>query len=283
MQRALVSLQLQLQLKLRELHDQQEILLKAQTLSLSEYEIFDTSVKRIDRSLESFTAHADNLSHIKLTLARAAAFVSSVGNLALLVTKQQPQHARNSQQDPDMLSSLGPSLLSSSARFVGPSLLSSNGQCGTNASLGWSLTASIPEESSQCGISDNGGTHYRIDSSAVSNARWPIIPFNNARGGISEKEPELDRLHMQNSLNRIPNSTCFVFYLPPTSTNESLRSLFVGFGTVLSAYVSMDKVTNRPRGFGFVDFSTPGEALAAVRALDKFPLEGKRLSVSIKI
>jgi RNA recognition motif-containing protein len=74
-----------------------------------------------------------------------------------------------------------------------------------------------------------------------------------------------------------------VFYLPPTATNETLRSLFMRFGTVLNAYVAMDKVTNRTRGFGFVDFSTPAEAQAAIEGLDKYPLEGKFLSVSLKV
>ncbi len=85
------------------------------------------------------------------------------------------------------------------------------------------------------------------------------------------------------SSNRIPNSTCFVFYLPPSATNETLLQLFVRYGTVINAYVAMDKVTNRTRGFGFVDFSTPSEAQAAVTGLDKYPLEGKFLSVSIKV
>lgn len=84
------------------------------------------------------------------------------------------------------------------------------------------------------------------------------------------------------SASRNPNATCFVFYLPPSITEETLRQLFMRHGTVLNAYVPLDKVTKRPRGFGFVDFSTPAEAQAAVAGLDKFPLDGKFLSVSLK-
>jgi len=86
-QRALVDLQLQLQIKLRQLMEQQENILQTQSPSPDAITEFEENVKKIDRSLESFTAHADNLSHIKLTLARAAAFVSPEGNLAQLVTK----------------------------------------------------------------------------------------------------------------------------------------------------------------------------------------------------
>ncbi len=74
---------------------------------------------------------------------------------------------------------------------------------------------------------------------------------------------------------------CFVFYLPAGATNESLRSMFMKCGNVLNAYIVFDKITNQTRGFGFVDFATVQEANCAVRELDKFPWDGKFLSVSI--
>lgn len=88
-QRALVDLQLQLQIKLRQLREQQELILNKQIPSACAFNEFDDNVQNIIRSLKVFTAHADNLSHIKLTLARAAGFVSPQGNLAQLVTKVQ--------------------------------------------------------------------------------------------------------------------------------------------------------------------------------------------------
>ncbi len=90
-------------------------------------------------------------------------------------------------------------------------------------------------------------------------------------------------LSCRSSSLRISSSTCFVFYLPPSMTNDTLRQLFMPHGTVLNAYVAVDKLTNRPRGFGFVDFATPAEAQTAVAALDKFAVDGKFLSVSIKV
>jgi RNA recognition motif-containing protein len=84
--------------------------------------------------------------------------------------------------------------------------------------------------------------------------------------------------------SKIPNATCFVFYLPPIiGSNEALRALFMPYGTVLNAYVAMDKITGRTRGFGFVDFSRAEEASAAIEALDKYSIGGKFLHVSIKI
>jgi len=54
------------------------------------------------------------------------------------------------------------------------------------------------------------------------------------------------------------------------------------FGTILNAYVALDKKTGHTRGFGFVDFAKKEEAAAAVQHMDKYQIDGKILSVSIK-
>lgn len=85
-----------------------------------------------------------------------------------------------------------------------------------------------------------------------------------------------------NSKNRVPGGSCFIFHLPPSATDETLKQLFSEHGTVLNAYVAMDKQTNRSKGYGFVDFGSPEEANAAVLAMDKRPCGNKFLAVSIK-
>ncbi len=92
-----------------------------------------------------------------------------------------------------------------------------------------------------------------------------------------------DRLHLGSASNRAQCSTCFVFYLPPSATSETLRQLFMRYGMVLNAYVAVDKLTNHTKGFGFVDFTTSSEAQAAVAGLNRHFLDGKYLSVSIKV
>jgi len=84
------------------------------------------------------------------------------------------------------------------------------------------------------------------------------------------------------SKNRVPGGSCFIFHLPPSATDETLKQLFSEHGTVLNAYVAMDKQTNRSKGYGFVDYGSPEEANAAVLAMDKRPCGGKFLAVSIK-
>ena len=64
---------------------------------------------------------------------------------------------------------------------------------------------------------------------------------------------------------------------PPAAADQKLRAYFENYGTVQEAFVSYDKHTGRPRGFGFVVFADPiiadkvggwvgGWALVEVRA-----------------
>jgi len=253
-QRAMVSLQLQLQLKLKQLREQQEEIMRAQQPSQEALAEFEENMKKIDRSLEAFTAHADNLSHIKLTLARAAAFVSPDGNLAQLVSVAP---SRRDWQDP-------------------MSSLCSGNQPPTTYGA---RQRPIAPPTDLVRLAETGFGPGLLSSQGFRERPEKLLE----RTLDKSLDKGFDGLDRTSSPNRIPNSTCFVFYLPPTATNESLRQLFVPYGTVLNAYVAMDKLTNRTRGFGFVDFSTPAEAQAAVASLDKFPLEGKYLSVSIKV
>ena len=65
------------------------------------------------------------------------------------------------------------------------------------------------------------------------------------------------------------------------TTDDSLRTLFAKFGEVTSAKVIMDKVSNRSRGFGFVEMSSTEEGQEAMTALNNKEVEGRALSVSL--
>lgn len=65
------------------------------------------------------------------------------------------------------------------------------------------------------------------------------------------------------------------------NTNEAdLRDLFSGCGTVSEAKVVMERDTGRPRGFGFVEMSTPAEATAAIESLNGREFQGRALTVN---
>src|SRR6516162_953155 len=72
----------------------------------------------------------------------------------------------------------------------------------------------------------------------------------------------------------------FVAGLPDSISEDVLKQLFEATGgKVLSVSLPKDRMTGRPRGFGFVTLSTPQEAQAARDALDGSIQAGKSISV----
>ena len=65
------------------------------------------------------------------------------------------------------------------------------------------------------------------------------------------------------------------------TTSEDLKTLFSKFGEVTSAKVIMDKMTDRSRGFGFVEMSSEDNGKEAMAALNNKEIEGRALSVSV--
>jgi RNA recognition motif-containing protein len=77
------------------------------------------------------------------------------------------------------------------------------------------------------------------------------------------------------------NKKLYVGGLPYSVTDEQLHELFAAHGTVESAKVITDRYTDRSRGFGFVEMSTPEECQAAIDALNGTELEGRSLTVNM--
>ncbi|MFA5975404.1 MAG: RNA-binding protein [Elusimicrobiota bacterium] len=72
----------------------------------------------------------------------------------------------------------------------------------------------------------------------------------------------------------------FVGRLPYDFTDEKLRELFTGVGTVLSAVMVQDPKQGRSRGFGFVAMSTEEASLAAIAKLNGTHLGEKDIWVT---
>jgi RNA recognition motif-containing protein len=77
------------------------------------------------------------------------------------------------------------------------------------------------------------------------------------------------------------NNKLFVGNLAYTVGEEDLRTLFGKYGEVVSAAVPVDRETNRPRGFAFVEMQTQEGAEAAIKGLDGFQHEGRDMKVNI--
>lgn len=72
----------------------------------------------------------------------------------------------------------------------------------------------------------------------------------------------------------------FVGNLAFKASATDLRKLFEEYGDVHAVRLMTDRVTRRPRGFGFVEMKRK-DALAAIKALDGAEFYGRELKVNI--
>lgn len=64
------------------------------------------------------------------------------------------------------------------------------------------------------------------------------------------------------------------------TTEAGLREAFSQAGTVESAAIIMDRMTNRSRGFGFIEMSSDEEAQKAIEMLNGKELDGRSIIVN---
>src|SRR5215468_8505376 len=77
------------------------------------------------------------------------------------------------------------------------------------------------------------------------------------------------------------NTKLFVGNLSFNTTENDLQDAFAAHGTVVEANLMMDRMSGRPRGFGFVTMSTPEEAEKAIQAMNGATIDGRALTVNI--
>ena len=73
----------------------------------------------------------------------------------------------------------------------------------------------------------------------------------------------------------------FVGNLSFNTTENDLQDAFAAHGTVVEANLMVDRVSGRPRGFGFVTMGTPEEAQKAIEAMNGASLDGRNLTVNV--
>jgi len=75
-------------------------------------------------------------------------------------------------------------------------------------------------------------------------------------------------------------SKLYVGNLSYNVTEEQLRELFGQAGTIKEIAMIMDRDTQRPKGFGFVEMTTQVEAQKAIEMFNEHELDGRRLMVN---
>ena len=77
------------------------------------------------------------------------------------------------------------------------------------------------------------------------------------------------------------NTKLFVGNISFNTTENDLQDAFSAHGTVTEANLMVDRMSGRPRGFGFVTMSTPDEAQKAIQAMNGASLDGRDLTVNL--
>ncbi len=72
----------------------------------------------------------------------------------------------------------------------------------------------------------------------------------------------------------------YVGNLSYSMTDATLQEAFSAHGTVDQAKVVVDRVTDRSRGFGFVEMANDDEGRAAIEAMNGTEIDGRTLVVN---
>ena len=72
----------------------------------------------------------------------------------------------------------------------------------------------------------------------------------------------------------------YVGNLPYSTSESALKDLFGAYGEVLTAKIIKDKMTNKSKGFGFIEMADHSSGLAAINALQGTRLDGRVLKIS---
>jgi RNA recognition motif-containing protein len=72
----------------------------------------------------------------------------------------------------------------------------------------------------------------------------------------------------------------YVANIPWKASEEQLKQLFAEYGEVSSAKIIMDKVTQRSRGFGFIEMADDSAGRTAISELNGADFMGKNLVVN---
>ena len=73
---------------------------------------------------------------------------------------------------------------------------------------------------------------------------------------------------------------CYVGNMSYDTTEDSLRALFTGVGEVESVTIITDRMSGRPKGFGFVEMATEEEAQTAISQLNGAILDDRQIHVA---
>eukprot|EP00752_Nemacystus_decipiens_P006128 g5526.t1 len=128
-----------------------------------------------------------------------------------------------------------------------------------------------PPSPSRGGGGYGGGGHPRSPSGSDRH-RARGMHESEAGGGAGASRPA----------EGPPGANLFIYHLPQDLSDADLATAFAPFGHVLSAKVYIDRASGESKGFGFVSYSQPSHAEAAIAQMNGFQIGSKRLKVQHK-
>ncbi|XP_062516210.1 eukaryotic translation initiation factor 3 subunit G-like [Corticium candelabrum] len=118
--------------------------------------------------------------------------------------------------------------------------------------------------------SKGGQTEARVKGVAVASGKY-IAPGRREEGG--------DRRGESMSMRRDDQATLRVTNLSDETTEADLQELFRRFGAIARIYLAKDKITQRSKGFAFVNYHHKEDAARAIQALNGYGYDHLILSV----
>ena len=76
------------------------------------------------------------------------------------------------------------------------------------------------------------------------------------------------------------NNKLYVGNLSYDTNEAALREIFGKIGAIRSVTIPMDRMTNQPRGFAFVEMETPADALKAIKTCNGQEVDGREIKVN---
>ena len=76
------------------------------------------------------------------------------------------------------------------------------------------------------------------------------------------------------------NNKLYVGNLSYDTNEAKLRELFSPAGTIRAVTIPMDRMTNQPRGFAFVEMESPADALKAIKLCNGQEVDGREIKVN---
>ncbi|XP_031414235.1 RNA-binding motif, single-stranded-interacting protein 1 isoform X2 [Clupea harengus] len=104
-------------------------------------------------------------------------------------------------------------------------------------------------------------TPYRKQPTAMTTTH-PMAPPSPSTNGNSSSSSS-----STTGWEQLSKTNLYIRGLPPSTTDLDLVKLCQPYGKIVSTKAILDKTTNKCKGYGFVDFDSPGSAQKAVSAL----------------